>query len=147
MLYKICNNGRAVLITRAGAFVDEALTVSFDEIDEGYTAIFSLGSKKYYRKIAHGECALEKKHIEKGPIGISVLKDNETQPTYICDELYAVCRSREVCVSGNNLEYDRLLAEQRCEIDELRAYNAAFKAELQYFREEFERVYEGYKIL
>jgi hypothetical protein len=61
--------------------------------------------------------------------------------------MYAVVNGEETCVSGNFLEYDKLLAEQRCEIDELREDNALFKSQLLQFRDEFDEIYKGYKVL
>ena len=147
MLYKLCNNGKAVLVTREPRFIDETLTVEFDGADDGHTAIFTVGEKKYYRPVKNGACALEAEKITGGAIKLTVIKDSETRPTYICDELWAVRREGEVCVSGNFLEYDALLSEQRCEIDELRADNALFKKELLQFREEFDHIYKGYEVL
>ena len=147
MLYKICNNGRAVLVTREPRFIENALTVEFDGADEEFTAIFGIGREHYYRSIKSGRCELEVKKIKNGVITLTVVKDSETKLTYVCDEMYAVVNEEETCVSGNFLEYDKLLAEQRCEIDELREDNVLFKSQLLQFREEFDAIYKGYKVL
>lgn len=147
MLYKICNNGRAVLVTREPQFVDGELVLEFDGADEGYVAIAQIRDKKYYRNIREGRCAFAANLFKTGPVGITVVKDDELRPIYECDGLYALCREGVVVIEGNTLEYDKLLAEQRVEIDELRADNAEFKAELLQFREEFDRIYKGYEVL
>lgn len=147
MLYRICNNGRAVLLTREPQFVDSELSLEFDTLDSGYVAIFRIYDKKYYRNIREGRCSIAASLLKTGPVGVTVVKDDELEPVYEGDELYALCREGVVVIEGNTLEYDRLLAEQRCEIDELRADNAEFKAELLQFREEFDRLYKGYQVL
>ena len=147
MLYKICNNGRAVLVTREPQFVDEELVLEFNDTPEGYVAIVQIGDKKYYRNIREGRCSIAKSLLKSGPVKVTVVKDDELRPVYEGDELYALCREGVVVIEGNTLEYDRLLAEQRCEIDELREDNAEFKAELLQFREEFDRLYKGYQVL
>jgi hypothetical protein len=136
-----------VLVTREPRFIENALTVEFDGADEGFTAIFGIGREHYYRSIKNRKCELEAEKIKNGVITLTVVKDSDTMPTYVCDEMYAVVNGEEICVSGNFLEYDKLLAEQRCEIDELRADNALFKAELLQFRDEFDEIYKGYKVL
>jgi uncharacterized protein YacL (UPF0231 family) len=136
-----------VLVTREPRFIENALMVEFDGADEGFTAIFGIGREHYYRSIKKRKCELEVEKIKNGVITLTVVKDSETKPTYVCDEMYAVVNGEEICVSGNFLEYDKLLAEQRCEIDELRADNALFKAELLQFRDEFDEIYKGYKVL
>lgn len=147
MLYRICNNGRAVLVTREPQFVDAELVLEFDDTPEGYVAIVHIGDKKYYRNIREGRCSIAKSLLKSGPIKVTVVKDDELRPIYEGDELYALCREGVVVIEGNTLEYDRLLTEQRCEIDELREDNAEFKAQLLQFREEFDRLYKGYQVL
>ena len=147
MLYKICNNGRAVLVTREPCFVENLLEIGFDGCDEGCTAIFTVGDKKYYRPIKDGTCSIEAAKLTGGAIKLVVIEDDATDPTYVCDELWVVHGGDGVYVSGNFLEYDKLLAEQRCEIDNLRADNAEFKKELATFREEFDRLYKGYQVI
>ena len=100
MLYKICNNGRAVLVTREPIMIGDALKLQFDEIEDGYTAIFTTGGRNYYRSITNGECLLEKEKISAGVIYLIVVKNDETRPTYICDQLYATVGKDDVCVCG-----------------------------------------------
>lgn len=147
MLYRICNNGRAVLVTREPCFFENLLEIGFDGCDEGCTAILTAGDKKYYRPIKDGECSIETAKLSEGALKLAVVEDDSTEPTYVCDELWIVRGGEGIYVSGNFLEYDKLLAEQRCEIDELRADNAEFKKELATFREEFDRLYKGYQVI
>ena len=147
MLYKICNNGRGVLVTREPQFVDGELVLEFDGADEGYVAILQTGDKKYYRNIREGRCAYAANLIKTGAVTVTVVKDDELRPVYECDGLYALCREGVLVIEGNTLEYDRLLAEQRVEIDELREDNALFKKELLQFRYEFDAIYKGYEVL
>lgn len=147
MLYKICNNGRAVLVTREPIMIGDALKLQFDEIEDGYTAIFTTGGHVYYRGITNGECQLEATKISAGVIYLVIVKNDETRPTYICDQLYATVGKDDVCVCGNILEYDTLLRDLRVENDELREDMALFKSQLLQFREEFDEIMKGYNVL
>ena len=147
MLYKICNNGRAVLVTREPIMIGDALKLQFDKIEDGYTAIFTTGGRNYYRGITNGECLLEKEKISAGVIYLIVVKNDETRPTYICDQLYATVGKDDVCVCGNILEYDTLLRDLRVENNELREDMALFKSQLLQFREEFDEIMKGYNVL
>ena len=147
MLYRLCTNGRGVLITRELQFIDGFLAIEFDSITDGYTAVIQSGDKVFYRPVTAGRCYLEQQKIAEGVIKIAIRKDDEVDPTWILDELYAATKDNCVAVTGNTLEYDRLLAEQRAEMDELRVQMREFKAELEQFRQDFDEVYAGTEII
>ena len=147
MIFKICNNGRAVLLTRDPVIIGESIEIVFEGIGEGYTAVFSIGDAVYYRPIKEGRCVLWRDSFVEGAIIATIVKDDEVRPSYVCDELYATCGSGAVVLSGNFLEYDKLLTELREEMDIHRADNELFKAQLMQFREEFDRIMKGYEVL
>lgn len=147
MLYKLCTNGRGVLMTRELCFIDKLLVLEFDSITDGYTAVIQNGDKVFYRPVREGRCDLDEGKLADGVIKIAVRKDDEVNPSWILDELYAATKDNCVAVTGNTLEYDRLLAEQRAEMDELRVQMREFKAELEQFRQDFDEVYAGTEII
>ncbi len=147
MRYRLCNNGKGVLITREASILGGALVLEFDSIDNGYTVVIKNGEHVFYRSVKDGSCELEASKISGGVLQLSVIKNDEVNPTWTLDELYAVRKGNVVAISGNTLEYDKLLAEQRAEMDELRADMLVFKAELEQFRKEFNAVYKGYEII
>lgn len=148
MLYRLCNNGRGVLITREPIMLEGSLKVELETpLEEEYTAIIKSGGKEYYRAIREGVFELDARRILPGVMQIKVIKNGAVNPTWTLDELYAVCKGDCVAVAGNTLEYDRLLAEQRAEMDELREEMRAFKDELQQFRRDFDEVYADADIL
>lgn len=147
MLYRLCTNGRGVLITRELQFIDGLLVIEFDSITDGYTAVVQNGKNVLYRPIREGRCDVEESKLTDGVVKIAVVKDNEVNPSWILDELYAASKDNCVAITGNTLEYDRLLAEQRAEMDELRVQMREFKAELEQFRRDFDEVYAGTEII
>lgn len=147
MTYRLCKNGRGVLMTREPIMITGALELLFEGVDEGYTAVIKTGEKVYYRSIHEGKCELEAEKILPGVISIFVAFDKTINPTWILDELYATCGCGAIAVSGNCLEYDKLLAEQRAEMDELRVKMSEFAAALEQFRLDFDEVYADTDIL
>lgn len=147
MLYRVCNNGRAVLLTREIKMLEGDLQIRFEGEIDGYTAVIKNGTGVYYRPIIKGVAVLPKKHICAGPVMITIIKDDKAEIAWICDELYAATREGSVAIAGNTLEYDKLLAEQRAEMDELRVQMKEFKAELLQFRQDFDEVYAGTEII
>ena len=147
MLYRLCSNGSGVLVTREMQFIEGLLLLDFDSIIDGYTAIIQNGKNVYYRPIREGRCDIEEGKLVGGVAKISVIKDDEVNPTWILDELYVSRSGNCVVVSGNTLEIDRLLAEQRVEMDELRIQMQEFLKELQQFRSDFDEVYAGTEVI
>lgn len=147
MKYRLCNNGRGVLMTREPVMLEGSLKVELETPICECTAIIKSGDKEYYRPIREGVFELDARKILPGVMQIKVIKNDAVNPTWTLDELYAVCKGDCVAVCGNTLEYDRLLAEQRVEMDELREGMRAFKAELEQFRRDFDEVYADADIL
>ena len=147
MLYKICNNERAVLITRELQMLDESLFVEFEGIEDGFTAVIKNGEGVYYRPISNGSAVLMADLIKTGVIQIAVVKNDETKPRWICDELYAIAKYGNVAIAGNTLEYDKILAELRIENDEFRTRMMEYEKELKSLRQHYEEIYAGYEQL
>ena len=148
MRYRLCNNGRGVLITREPIMLEATLKVELETpLEEEYTAIIKSGDKEYYRPIREGVFELDARRILPGVMQIKVIKNGAVNPTWTLDELYAVCKGNCVAVSGNTLEYDRLLAEQRAEMDELRETMREFEKRLIGLREDFDANYKGRQII
>ena len=123
------------------------LEIRFEGESDDCTAVIKNGENVYYRPINEGVAVWAKKHIVSGPVMITVVKNNEITKRWLCDELYAVRENDSVAIAGNTLEYDKLLADQRAEMDELRAEMQKFRAELDQFREDFDAVYAGTEII
>ena len=51
MLYRLCNNGRAILLDRQFKIIEDKLRVEIDETNDLYTAVIKIGNKIYYRTI------------------------------------------------------------------------------------------------
>ena len=148
MLYRLCNNGRGVLMTREPVILEGSLKVELEgPAEEEYTAIIKSGDKEYYRAIREGVFELDARRILPGVMQIKVIKNGAVNPTWTLDELYAVCKGDCVAVAGNTLEYDRLLAEQRAEMDELREKMREFEDRLLGLRADFDANYKGRQII
>ena len=147
MLYKLCNNGRAILLTREFKILEKNLTIRLSDHQNEHTAIIKTGEKIYYRTFKNGLAELDRSLIASGPIAISIVKNKEIKPTWICDELYADVKGGAVAVGGNTLEYDKLLGEQRIESDELRRMLSKHGEALLELKQHYEEIYEGYKLL
>jgi hypothetical protein len=147
--YKLASNGRGVLLERRTVMVEDALAIEFDCISDGYTAVIQSNSNAYslYRQINNGVALLEREKIAPGVMKISVIKDDAVNPIWVLDELYAVCGGEAVAVGGNTLECDKLLAEQRAEMDELRLKMSEFQEELLALRNDFDENYKGRQII
>ncbi len=145
--YRLCDNGRGVLMTREPVLIEGELKLELEGVIDGYTAVIRSGESVFYRPVKDGSCEIDASKLASGAVQISLAKDDEVKPTWTLDELYSVCAGNVAVVSGNTLEYDRLLSEQRVEMDALRADMLLFKAELEQFRKDFDAVYKGYEII
>lgn len=147
MKYRLCNNGRGVLMTREPVMLEGSLKVELETPICECTAIIKSGDKEYYRPIREGVFELDARKILPGVMQIKVIKNDAVNPTWTLDELYAVCKGDCVAVCGNTLEYDRLLAEQRAEMEELRETMREFEKRLIGLREDFDANYKGRQII
>lgn len=147
MTYRLCKNGRGVLMTREPIMITGALELEFIGASEDHTAVIKNGENVYYRNIHAGKCELEAEKILPGVIQIYIISDNAANPECVLDELFATCGDSEIAICGNTLEYDKLLTEQRLEMEELRSEICLFRSELDQFRREFDEVYADTDIL
>lgn len=148
MLYRLCNNGRAVLLTREVQILKEALCIEITGGgDDRYTAIIKTGEKTYYRAVEDSAAELKKELIEPGAISISIIKNNEIKATWACDELYATVDGDVVAIGGNTLQYDNLLNELRVENDVYRERMTALEKKVDELSRHYEEIYAGYEQL
>ena len=147
MHYRLCNNGRAVLVTREPVIVTNSMRIYFDNIEDGYTAVVTTESGVFYRPIVGGFCEVRRDSFVRGAIKLTVIRDEDMKPYYLCDELFCVISGEMLVVTANYYEQDRLLSDLRVENNELRDKLADFEARLLHFEKEFERIYAGYDLL
>lgn len=134
-------------MTREPVILEGSLKVELETPICECTAIIKSGDKEYYRSIREGVFELDARRILPGVMQIKVIKNGAVNPTWTLDELYAVCKGDCVAVGGNTLEYDRLLAEQRAEMEELRETMREFEKRLIGLREDFDANYKGRQII
>ena len=60
MLFRLCNNGKAILLTREYKILEDKLAIGLTENDDQYTAIIKTGDKTFYRTFTEGVAELEK---------------------------------------------------------------------------------------
>lgn len=148
MIYRLCNNGRAVLLTREVQILKEALCIELTATgEEKYTVIIKTGEKTYYRPVENRTAELKKELIEPGAISISIIKNDEIKATWACDELYATVDGDVVVVGGNTLQYDNLLNELRVENDVYRERMTALEKKVDELSRHYEEIYAGYEQL
>lgn len=147
MKYRLCTNGRGVLLTREIVMLEGNLVLELDGETEGYTVVIKSGENVCYRSITGGIATLDKKHICSGPIHIFIIKDGEFKRTWTCDGLYAVVKDEQVAIGGNMLEYDQLLTDLRIENEDFRVRMKEQEAELAELRQHYDEIYEGYENL
>ena len=134
-------------MTREPVMLEDSLKVELETPICECTAIIKSGDKEYYRPIREGVFELDARRILPGVMQIKVIKNGAVNPTWTLDELYAVCKGDCVAVCGNTLEYDRLLAEQRAEMEELREKMREFEDRLLGLRADFDANYKGRQII
>lgn len=134
-------------MTREPVMLEGSLKVELETPICECTAIIKIGDKEYYRPIREGVFELDARRILPGVMQIKVIKNGAVNPTWTLDELYAVCKEDCVAICGNTLEYDRLLAEQRVEMDELREKMREFEDSLLGLRADFDANYKGRQII
>lgn len=147
MLYRLCNNGRAVLIDRQFKIIDDKLRIEIDEVNDLYTAVIKIGKKTYYRTIKNGVTVLAKSFITPGVITISIIKNDEIKPTWVGDELYADAKGQVIVIGANTLQYDILLNELRVENDVYRERMTELENKINELSRHYEEIYAGYEIL
>ena len=147
MLYRLCNNGRAILLDRGFKIIKENLVLEIPERDELYTAIIKTGDKTYYRTFVEGVAELGKEFIQPGTIKVSMIKNDKVQPAWIGDELYAETDDQAVVVGANTLEYDTLLNELRVENDVYRERMTELENKINKLSKHYDDIYAGYEIL
>lgn len=147
MLYKLCNNGRAILWDRSFKIVENKLKIEIDETEGLYTAVIKTGNKTYYKTITNGVTELEKEHILPGVVKVSIIKNDQIKPSWECDELFADVKDKMVVVGGNNLQYDTLLNELRAENNVCRKRISELELKVNELTKHYEEIYEGYEIL
>ena len=147
MLYRLCNNGRAILLDRGFKIIGDNLVLEISETDELHTAIIKTGDKTYYRTFINGVAELGKELIQPGAIKVNIIKNNEVQPTWIGDELYAERDGQAVVVGANTLEYDTLLNELRIENDVYRNRMTELEDKINKLSKHYDEIYAGYEIL
>ncbi len=89
MKYKLLSNGTGVLITRQPEVVSDSLyIISFQNAEEGSTAIITCQDESYYLPIVNGKCSIDRKKLS-GEMKVSVALFNESvhAPKWICEEL------------------------------------------------------------
>lgn len=147
MLYRLCNNGRAILLDRGFKIIGDNLVLEISETDELYTAIIKTGDKTYYRTFVNGVAELGKELIQPGAMKVSIIKNDKVQPTWIGDELYAERDDQAVVVGANTLEYDTLLNELRIENDVYRDRMTGLEDKINKLSKHYDEIYAGYEIL
>ena len=147
MLYKLCSNGRAILNNREFEILDDKLTLSIVEDDAMYTAIITSGDKTYYRPFVEGIAELENRHISPGVIGIVIIRNDKTRPSWVCDELLAKVKDGVVVVGGNTLEYDNLLTSLRLDNENTLNKIAQLDEKLKELSDHYDEVFAGYKLI
>lgn len=147
MLYRLCNTGRGILLTREFKILSDRLVIEISDKEELYTAIIKTGDKVYYRTFVDGVAELEKGFISPGVISINIVKNDQVKPVWICDELYADVRDEAVAVGGNTLQYDSLLNELRVENDVYRERMTALEKKVDELSRHYEEIYAGYEQL
>lgn len=147
MLFRLCNNGKAILLTREFKILKDKLAIGLTENDDQYTAIIKTGDKTFYRTFTEGVAELESSFIGPGVMTITIVRNNEIKPTWICDELYASKNGDVVAVGGNTLQYDKLLTELRAENDDFREKFAVLEKRVGELEHHYEEIYAGYENL
>lgn len=147
MLYRLCNNGRAILLDRQFKIIEDKLRIEIDETNDLYTAVIKIGNKIYYRTIKDGVTDLDKSFITPGVITISIIKNDEIKPTWVGDELYADVKGQAVVIGANTLQYDILLNELRVENDVYRERMTELENKINELTRHYEEIYAGYEIL
>ena len=147
MLYRLCNNGRAILLNRQFKILRDKLVISINEANDVYTAVIKIDDKIYYRTIKDGRTDLDKSLITPGVITVSIIKNDEIKPTWVGDELYADVDNQVIIVGGNTLQYDILLNELRVENDVYRERMGELENKINELTRHYEEIYAGYEIL
>lgn len=147
MKYKLCTNGRAVLLTREIVMLEEDLTVEVEGENEGYTVVFKSGKQVLYRPLVNGVATLKKKFVSPGVVIVIIIKDDEAKCNWYGDSLYAAVKDDSVAVGGNTLEYDKILCDLRLETEDFRVKMANQERELSELRAHYEEIYAGYENL
>lgn len=147
MLFRLCSNGKAILLTREFYILDDKLAIELTECDDRYTAVIKTGTKTFYRSFVEGMAELESSFIEPGIITITIIQNNKIAPSWICDELYASRKGDVVAVGGNMLQYDKLLAELRAVNDDFAKRFTQMENRVKELERHYEEIYAGYENL
>ena len=147
MLFRLCNNGKGILLTREFKIITDFLVLEIPERDELHTAVIKIGEKTYYRTFEDGKAELSKEFIQTGVITINIIKNEQIQPTWVCDELYAERNGDVVVVGANTLQFDNLLNELRVENDVCREKISELEEMIGELSRHYDEIYAGYEIL
>lgn len=147
MQYRLCNNGKAILLNREFKILDKMLQIKIDESTGIYTAVIKMGKKIYYRTIMDGITGLEKRLITPGVISVSIIKNDGIRPVWVCDEMYADVKDQTVVIGGNTIQYDTLLNELRVENDVFRERISVLENKIDELSRHYEEIYAGYENL
>ena len=147
MLYRLCNNGKGILMTREFKIITDFLNLEIPEKDELYTAIIKIGDRTYYRTFVDGVAVLGKEFIQTGVISVNIIINDHIQPTWVCDELYAERNGDVVVVGANTLQFENLLNELRVENDVSREKMTQLENKINELSRHYDEIYAGYEIL
>ncbi len=147
MKYRLLNNKKGVLLTRAPEEIGEHLRLTFEGPDEKMQAVINTGDRVIYRDLHGGECEIHRDLIEEGRMLLSVRERETSSTPVVCDRLFIIRTGDVLIVMGDELEREAIIAGLRIENDELNTRLADAEEKIKQLTERLEEIYDGYELL
>ena len=142
MIYRLLNNKRGVLLTRAPEDVTEGLRLEFEGAVEGMIATINIGERVIYRDIIDGECFIEAKLLRPGSL-LLCISEEDTSKVIRCDSLVIAGTFAYMDMDS----FEREIPDLRCELDALNVTMSETVKRLEELTRRLEEIYDGYDIL
>lgn len=145
MRYRLFDNKKGVLLTRAPEEVTEGLILEFDGAGEGLHAVINSGERVIYRPLENGKCTVEAKYIYPGNVYVAV--KSESGETYKCDTLTVFKSESLLYVMMNTDERDKEISDVRTELSALQVTMSEVQSLAEKLKKRLSDIYDGVDIL